>query len=201
METILNNNKFANIYNNKINNILSENIMIRIIDKKQCRVCLKMKAIYRFRKQRGTCKLCCQVQSRERYKKSICRYCKIEFRPGVEGRYKFCTEKCRFMNKVLIDAATGCWIWQRHIQSKVGGYGTFVPEGKRSGLAHRASYRLFKGYLQKDKVIAHICDNTICVAPDHLMKITAFENHLDSVRKKRQWYQKKLIKENNDASK
>jgi hypothetical protein len=153
---------------------------------KVCKVCSVSKVISEFHKERwGSCKDCWNRTRRERYKKSICRHCSIEFRPGVEGKYRFCSEKCRFMDKVEINKETGCWIWTGHIQRKKGGYGTFVPTGERSGLAHRSSYRLFKGDIQKDSHVLHSCDNTICVSPNHLRLGNALENSKEKIEKGR----------------
>jgi hypothetical protein len=147
---------------------------------KVCKVCSVSKVISEFHKERwGSCKDCWNRTRRERYKKSICRHCSIEFRPGVEGKYRFCSEKCRFMDKVEIDKETGCWIWTGHIQRKKGGYGTFVLTGERSGLAHKASYRLFKGDLDNSLLVPHSCHNTICVAPEHLRQGAPQDNSND----------------------
>ena len=147
--------------------------------KKVCKICSVPKLISEFYKRMTSCKNCWNRKRRESYKKSICRHCSVEFRPGIEGRYKFCSEKCRFMNKVDISEETGCWTWKGHIQSKKGGYGTFAPIGERSGLAHRASFRLFKGNLDDGLFVLHSCHNTICVSPDHLRQGTPQDNSND----------------------
>ncbi len=165
--------------------LYTDNYIIKymgFIMKKVCRTCSVPKELFDFYKRQLDCILCWNFIRRERNKKAVCGNCKIEFRPGIEGRYKFCSEICRFMIKVNKDDVTGCWLWKGHIQKKQSGYGTFVPIGERSGLAHRAAFRLFKGTLD-DKLILHTCDNTICVNPDHLFKGT-FQDNVDDMIKK-----------------
>lgn len=150
--------------------------------KKVCRLCSVPKELGLFYNRHLDCISCWNAKRRETNKKSVCGHCKIEFRPGIEGRYRFCSEKCRFMKKVEIDLSSGCWIWKAAIQKKKGGYGTFVHIGKRNGLAHRASFRIFNGPLKDDMLVLHSCHNTLCVSPDHLRLGTPKENTLDRIK-------------------
>ena len=139
------------------------------------------------------CKECYNKFRREKYKLSICRYCKTQFHPGKQGHYKFCSAKCRFMEKVVIDDHTGCWIWQGSISLR--GYGKIVCGSNRGALAHRFSYELFHGKLENEKVIIHSCDNTKCVNPDHLRLGTRQENTEDARLKGRLKMRGRLTKE------
>lgn len=146
---------------------------------KKCSKCFLEKSLNNFRKQRAQCIDCYNIKRRDSYKLSICRYCKIEFRPGKEGRYKFCNEKCRFLKKINIDIS-GCWLW--NAAKNRCGYGLFLHENeKKSGLAHRASYRIFKKDLKDSDYILHICNITSCVNPEHLKIGNAKENYKDIV--------------------
>lgn len=145
---------------------------------KKCSLCLLDKEdIYFARYKR--CRECENECRRNRYKLSLCPHCQKSFRPGCRGRYKFCSVTCRFMNKIVLDRGSDCWLWKASIQKKKGGYGTFVPEEKKSGLAHRASFILFKGPIDPGKLILHSCHNTICVNPDHLRQGTQLDNTID----------------------
>lgn len=77
---------------------------------------------------------------------------------------------------------SGCWEWKGLKMSS--GYGHLKVFGKFVG-AHRLSYELYKGQIPIDKEIMHLCDNRLCVNPDHLKLGTHKENMLDMVLKGR----------------
>lgn len=81
---------------------------------------------------------------------------------------------------------SGCWIWTGAI-SKVG-YGRCGSEHKKTVSAHRLSYRVFKAEIPNGMVVAHKCDNRVCVNPDHLWLATHKENSEDMVKKGRSAY-------------
>jgi hypothetical protein len=93
--------------------------------------------------------------------------------------------KDRFSTKYRIDEHTGCWIWTSTTNN--AGYGTIglgtAEQGK--DFAHRASYRIFKGPIEKGCVICHKCDNKKCVNPDHLFMGTQLDNIRDAQKKGR----------------
>ena len=71
----------------------------------------------------------------------------------------------------------GCWDW---IGSKNShGYGAMTIDKKSIG-AHRVSYRIFNGSLEKGKVIDHICRNRKCVNPDHLRLVSQWTNSIEN---------------------
>src|SRR5690606_25979731 len=127
--------------------IYTKHKTLRIYSMKTCTRCHHKKEFTHFYYMRNACKECLNLKRRSLYKMSNCRHCKTDYRPGVEGRYKFCSEMCRFMIKVK-KQKNGCWLWQAGISKD--GYGQFVHSGLRSGTAHRASYRLFKGPISNE---------------------------------------------------
>lgn len=69
-----------------------------------------------------------------------------------------------------IDATGICWEWTGVVDAY--GYG-------RSGglLAHRYVYRLLTGVDLSGLELHHMCENSVCVNPDHLRPITRVEHN------------------------
>lgn len=88
--------------------------------------------------------------------------------------------KERFEDKIFY-SPDGCWYWTGE-RLKIG-YGRTYNDGSHE-MAHRASYRLYKGD-PAGKLVCHRCDNTLCVNPDHLFLGTHRDNTQDMLRKGR----------------
>lgn len=92
----------------------------------------------------------------------------------------------------------GCWEWQGAKKSlKKLPYGSFTWKfgSKRfTQVAHRISYRIYKGEIPSNKIVMHICDNPPCVNPDHLKIGTYLENQRDKLKKGRCKVEKLTIK-------
>lgn len=78
----------------------------------------------------------------------------------------------RFMEKVVVDAALGCWQWNGGCSR---GYGQFWHEG-RTVPAHRFAYEHLVGPIQSGAVIDHLCRTKACVNPAHLEPVTQRQN-------------------------
>lgn len=90
------------------------------------------------------------------------------------------TVEDRFFEKVIY--TDDCWIWSG---SKIkNGYGGFNSNYKTndSVLAHRFSYKYFRGPINEGMVIDHLCRNTSCVNPFHLDETTQAENIYRGIR-------------------
>ena len=74
---------------------------------------------------------------------------------------------------------SGCWLWIGSLKNS--GYGQVgwgsVLDGSRTMLsAHRAAYLAFNGPIPDGLLVRHICDNKVCVNPDHLIVGTQSDN-------------------------
>lgn len=78
---------------------------------------------------------------------------------------------------VKVDKSGDCWDWTAHTTQ--GGYGVFGADGRRLEYAHRYSFMLASGPIQKGQVIDHMCYNRKCVNPAHLRCVTQSENGLN----------------------
>jgi hypothetical protein len=83
----------------------------------------------------------------------------------------------KFWQKVNVNL-TGCWEW--NAGTSHSGYGNY-----RNVNAHRFSYTLTYGSIEKELVVMHKCDNRKCVRPDHLSVGTYKDNSIDMRNKNR----------------
>lgn len=81
-----------------------------------------------------------------------------------------------FWKKVWNRPLDGCWIWAgSHTRGDYGRYnGPWLQE-----FAHRLSYEMNVGALEKDGVACHRCDTPPCVNPAHLFRGSSSLNSLD----------------------
>lgn len=77
----------------------------------------------------------------------------------------------KFYTKI-IPLKNGCWKW---IGQKEKGYPRFLMHGTYYR-AHRLSYSHFKGEFEDSLEMDHLCENPLCVNPDHLEPVTGEEN-------------------------
>lgn len=95
----------------------------------------------------------------------------------------------RFEEKYIV-SSNGCWEWTASTDNT--GYGVFYYQ-KKLWRAHRFSYFYFvddslsgpTSVVDYNNVIMHMCDNRICVNPDHLALGTQQDNVLDCLKKGR----------------
>jgi len=100
--------------------------------------------------------------------------------------------RTKICNNIIIDKKTGCWNWNKSLRklgygnlhiskdeaSAIGISATNVPFYDRNYSAHRISYIVFKGSINPELEIDHLCRNRKCVNPEHLEQVTHYENCL-----------------------
>ena len=75
------------------------------------------------------------------------------------------------LKNYILNPVTKCWDWRGKITNKNRPYGRLMVNGKMI-MAHRASYLLFKGRIDKGLEIDHLCKNTRCINPEHLEAVS-----------------------------
>ncbi len=84
----------------------------------------------------------------------------------------------RFWGHVDRSHPSGCWLWLG--TPNRFGYGRFsrrvAPGQEQRVLAHRMAYELTVGPIPAGLTIDHLCEQTLCVRPDHLEPVTNSEN-------------------------
>lgn len=76
----------------------------------------------------------------------------------------------------------GCVLWSRALSRD--GYGNYKITNQRE-IAHRLSYKVFKGSIPIGDCVLHRCDNPACINPDHLFLGTRDINNKDRMMKGR----------------
>ncbi len=102
----------------------------------------------------------------------------------------------RFMEFVMPEPMSGCWLWTGDCYSV--GYGRISlggHQGPQVG-AHRVAYELFCGPIPSGFHVCHKCDIRICVNPDHLFVGTNQDNIKDRVSKGRSGHGGSHLSEN-----
>lgn len=101
----------------------------------------------------------------------------------------------RLVERVVKDAATGCWLWQgpiwktRPSPGNRYGYISLKVNGKwRSIGTHKAMWWAVHGIPEKGMCVCHKCDVPTCVNPEHLWLGTHLQNMADCRAKNRYHY-------------
>lgn len=114
--------------------------------------------------------------------RKLCKPCyHKERRKGSLDKHSLLSPNDVFEDRIL--KTDTCWLWQGSTNSY--GYGIFLLPGEKKVRAHRFSYEKWVGKLLADQVVLHMCDNPICVNPQHLKAGTKLDNNQDAKSKNR----------------
>ena len=93
--------------------------------------------------------------------------------------------------KIVVDSATRCWIWQGSFSGSNGGKGRpTLWVNKRNVSASRLSYAVFRGIVPAGKLVCHICDRgNFCINPWHLY-LGTYKDNLNDAEVSRQLKEK-----------
>jgi hypothetical protein len=87
----------------------------------------------------------------------------------------------RLRAKLVVDSASGCWLWQGATTRPENGYGQVRFLGRKI-LVHRLVYELLVGPVPEGLTLDHVaargCTSRLCCNPDHLEPVTMRENIL-----------------------
>lgn len=118
-------------------------------------------------------------------KRKFCSHkCSSDYYSG-ERHAKYKSIKDKIEGNIEI-STNGCWNWvgtKRGQSSGVYYGGTNI--GRKSMLAHRASYELYIDKIPEGMLVCHKCDNPRCVNPEHLFLGTHLDNGRDMSQKNR----------------
>lgn len=106
-----------------------------------------------------------------------CEECGAKFSANKSQLY--CSLGCALWSRVSIGSENECWRW---IGAKTRGYGSLRFEGK-AYRAHRVALMLTAGVADLDAL--HLCDNTACCNPRHLMWGDQKENIRQAIERDR----------------
>lgn len=101
---------------------------------------------------------------------------KLQFGPYSDDRIR-----AEYESRVL--RSDTCWGWSGTKNSE--GYGVLHTGDSTYELAHRVSYRLFRGEIPPRMFVCHRCDCPECSNPEHLFLGTPSENMQDARKKGR----------------
>lgn len=89
----------------------------------------------------------------------------------------------RFWKYVDRSSSNECWLWKGGVTNR--GYGKFY-DGEVTVGAHRFSWEISrKCSVPEGKFILHLCDNPLCVNPDHLYYGMQSDNMKDRFKRDR----------------
>lgn len=100
----------------------------------------------------------------------------FHFTPNSENMSKNQNVIDRFFDKVDLDENSGCWNFTSSISRTNNGRFYY---NYKCWDAYVIGYILLGGEIPKGYLLHHICENRLCVNPEHLMPVTRVEHQAD----------------------
>lgn len=92
----------------------------------------------------------------------------------------------RFFRKIKILGSDDCWPWQDSCTTGYGSFGlTLSFKNSKKYLAPRVMWTIVYGPIPRGQCVLHVCDNPLCVNPQHLFLGTQADNVRDCQTKGR----------------
>lgn len=93
--------------------------------------------------------------------------------------FKYPSLEVRLLANIV--ETNGCWVWQGNKLSRANHrYGRITFRNHLGKvvkpLVHRVAFVLWNGPLDPRKVICHLCKNSLCINPDHIIQGTQRQN-------------------------
>lgn len=104
----------------------------------------------------------------------------LAYNRNVQPKLRLERTISRFLNKVIPEPMSGCWLWLGGVLSRgPWNYGQSYLRGKAVS-AHRAAYLLFIGPIPRGLVLHHRCHTPLCCNPKHLQPMTKTRHLADT---------------------
>jgi hypothetical protein len=91
----------------------------------------------------------------------------------INPQHLYLTDLEQRLLRKIEKQANGCWVWRGYINKK--GYGRIILSGHRRNV-HRLAYELWVEQIPERLQVQHLCGNSLCCNPAHLVAGTVSEN-------------------------
>lgn len=95
------------------------------------------------------------------------------------------------LERYVPEPNTGCWLWLSGTNNGYGILSLYEVYGRRTVLAHRASWEFHRGPIPEGLCVLHRCDTPPCINPAHLFLGTIADNTHDMIAKGRAAWQRR----------
>ena len=94
----------------------------------------------------------------------------------VRGHHRRLSVQERLEKHVEPEPMSGCWLWTSRVDRD--GYGRMTARSSSESLAHRWAFLVYRGPIEPDLTVDHLCRNRRCVNPSHMELVSIRENIL-----------------------